>query len=175
MCTVSIAASTAMGAAVPLELVYRSRKSLLSLNMHGQKYSGRGVSPNHLPFHIILAMIPNNVIIYWQWHCDVEWLFKHSLAHSKTFPPSACSMQKTGNVHISTFAFSHSVPSTVKGQQLLSSVMVQHCGLLPLDRVVVLPCMLCYSQFLLHPPPTGILVFFAGADPEVKEGGAHIE
>ena len=30
-------------------------------------------------------------------------------------------------------------------QQLLSSAMVQYSGLLPVDRVVVLPCMLRYS------------------------------
>ena len=34
-------------------------------------------------------------------------------------------------------------------QQLLSSVVVQHCCLLPVDEVVVPPRMLCYSQ-LLH-------------------------
>ena len=35
-------------------------------------------------------------------------------------------------------------------QQLLSSAMDQYCGLLPVDRVVVLPCMLCYSWPLHH-------------------------
>ena len=44
-------------------------------------------------------------------------------------------------------------------QQLLSSAMVQHCGLLPVDRMVILPCMFHYS-WLLHPPPLAdILVF----------------
>ena len=30
-------------------------------------------------------------------------------------------------------------------QQLLSSAVVQHCGLLPVNRMVILPCMLHYS------------------------------
>ena len=30
-------------------------------------------------------------------------------------------------------------------QQLLSSAVVQHCGLLPVDQMVILPCMLRYS------------------------------
>ena len=42
---------------------------------------------------------------------------------------------------------------------LLSSVMVQHCAFLPVDRMVILPCMLCYSWLLHHPPLTSILVF----------------
>ena len=43
-------------------------------------------------------------------------------------------------------------------QQLLFSAMVQYGGLLPVDRVVVLPCMLHYTR-LHHPPLTGIPVF----------------
>ena len=44
-------------------------------------------------------------------------------------------------------------------QQLLSSAMVQHGGLLPVDRVVVLPRMFHYSWLLHHPPLAGISVF----------------
>ena len=44
-------------------------------------------------------------------------------------------------------------------QQLLSSAMIQHCSLLPVYRVVVLPCMLHYSWLFCHPPLTGITVF----------------
>ena len=42
-------------------------------------------------------------------------------------------------------------------QQFLSSAMIQHCGLLPLDRMMVLPCMLQYSQLLHYPHLAGIL------------------
>ena len=41
-------------------------------------------------------------------------------------------------------------------QQVLSSTMVLHGGLLPVDWVVVLPCMLCYSWLLHHLPLAGI-------------------
>ena len=37
--------------------------------------------------------------------------------------------------------------------------MVQYDGLLPVDRVVVLPCMFRYSWLHHHPPLTGIPVF----------------
>ena len=36
---------------------------------------------------------------------------------------------------------------------------VNHCGLLPFDGVVVLPCMLRYCRLLQGPCPTGLLVF----------------
>ena len=44
-------------------------------------------------------------------------------------------------------------------QQFLSSAMVQHCGLLPVDRVVILPRMLRYSWLLHHPHLAAISVF----------------
>ena len=44
-------------------------------------------------------------------------------------------------------------------QQLLSSAMVQYGGLLPVDRVVVLPHVFRYSWLLHHPPLAGISVF----------------
>ena len=40
-----------------------------------------------------------------------------------------------------------------------SSAMVQYCGLLPVDWVVVLPRVLHYSRLLRHPPLAGILMF----------------
>ena len=43
-------------------------------------------------------------------------------------------------------------------QQLLLSAMVQYGGLLPVDRVVVLPCVLRYSLLICR-PLTGISVF----------------
>ena len=45
-------------------------------------------------------------------------------------------------------------------QQLLSSTMVQHCGLLQVDRVVVLLRMLHYNRLLHNPLLAGISVFY---------------
>ena len=63
---------------------------------------------------------------------------------------------------ISVEALFHRCHLDVQGllhQQLLSSAMVQYGGLLPVDRVVVLPCMFRYSWLLHHPPLAGISVF----------------
>ena len=56
----------------------------------------------------------------------------------------------------------------VKGhQQLLSSAMVQYCGLLLVDRVVVLSHMLCYNRLLRHSPLTAISAFLQSRLPKV--------
>ena len=52
----------------------------------------------------------------------------------------------------------------VQSQQLLPYAMVQHCGLLPVNWVV-LCCMLHYSWLFHHPPLTDILVFSSAMSP----------
>ena len=66
-------------------------------------------------------------------------------------PPSRLKRSSTGVIWMCKASFTNNS---------WSSAMVQYGGLLPVDQVVVLPCVFRYSWLLHHPPLAGISVFF---------------
>ena len=79
--------------------------------------------------------------------------------HRRSKVGENCSSLPASSSQRSSSQSSIPVEALIWGCHLDVQSLLQHCGLLPVDRMVILPCMLRYSWLFHHPPLAGIPVF----------------